>query len=42
MKLITFQNLTIVSIELWQEGDYIQWDTDFMTREQLEEYAEGI
>ena len=26
----------------WQEGDYIQWDTDFMTREQLEEYAEGI
>jgi len=25
----------------WKEGDYIDWETDFMTRKQLQDYAES-
>ena len=25
----------------WKEGDHIDWETDFMTREQLQDYAES-
>ncbi len=26
----------------WKQGDYIDWETDFMTTKQLQEYAEGL
>jgi hypothetical protein len=25
----------------WKEGDYIDWETDFMTRKELQDYAES-
>ena len=25
----------------WKEGDYIDWEADFMTKEQLQDYAES-
>jgi hypothetical protein len=26
----------------WKEGDYIDWETDFMTKDQLQSYADGL